>query len=131
MSRRTRSSSKLTWLWLLILAVGICAGVYHFLASGRGPLRTAQALDPALYSTSARTLRGNTYKLDAYVDNMLAVSPAEGRLISVRLKDGYSILPLLVTQEFNSVNLQKEQRYLFLVEVGDKGLLHTKLVNKP
>ena len=131
MSRRTRSSSKLTWLWLLILAVGICAGIYHFLASGSGPLRTAHELDPALYSTSARTLRGNTYKLDAYVDNMLAVSPAEGRLISVRVKDGSAILPLLVTKEFNSVNLEKEQHYLFLVEVGEKGLLHTKLVNKP
>jgi hypothetical protein len=131
MSRRTRSSSKLTWLWLLFLAVGVCAGIYYFLASGSGPLRTAQALDTALYATSARTLRGNAYKLDAYVDNMLAVSPAEGRLISVRVKDGSAILPLLVTKEFNSVNLQKEQHYLFLVEVGDKGLLHTKLVNKP
>jgi hypothetical protein len=131
MSRRTRSSSKLTWLWLLILAVGICAGVYHFLAADKSPLRTAQELNSSLYSTSARTLRGNTYKLDAYVDNMLAVSPNEGRLISVRVKEGSAILPLLVTKEFNSVNLQKEQHYLFLVEVGDKGLLHTKLVNKP
>lgn len=131
MSRRTRSSSKLTWLWLLLLAVAICAGVYHFLASGSSPFRTAHELDPALYSKSARTLRGNTYKLDAYVDNMLAVSPAEGRLISVRVKQGSAVLPLLVTKEFNSVNLQKEQNYLFLVEVGDKGLLHTKLVNKP
>lgn len=131
MSRRKRSSSKLTWLWLLILAVGICYGIYHFLASGSGPLRTAQEIDPALYSSSARTLRGNTYKLDAHVDNMLAVSPMEGRLISVRVKEGSAILPLLVTKEFNSINLQKEQHYLFLVEVGDKGLLHTKLVNKP
>lgn len=131
MSRRTRSSSKLTWLWLLLLAVAASAGVYHFLASGSGPLRTAHELDTALYAGSARTLRGNTYKLDAYVDNMLAVSPAAGRLISVRVKQGSAILPLLVTKEFNSVNLQKEQHYLFLVEVGDKGLLHTKLVNKP
>lgn len=130
MSRRKRSS-KLTWLWLLILAVGICYGIYHFLASGSGPLRTAQEIDPALYSSSARTLRGNTYKLDAHVDNMLAVSPTEGRLISVRVKEGSAILPLLVTKEFNSINLQKEQHYLFLVEVSDKGLLHTKLVNKP
>ena len=130
MSRRKRSS-KLTWLWLLILAVGICYGIYHFLASGSGPLRTAQEIDPALYSSSARTLRGNTYKLDAHVDNMLAVSPMEGRLISVRVKEGSAILPLLVTKEFNSINLQKEQHYLFLVEVSDKGLLHTKLVNKP
>ena len=62
---------------------------------------------------------------------MLAVSPSAGRLISVRVKEGSAVLPLLVTKEFNSVNLQKEQSYLFLVEVGDKGLLHTKLVSKP
>ena len=131
MSRRTRSSSKLTSLWLLILAVGICAGGYYFLSSGKGPLRTAQELDAVLYASSAGTLRGNTYKLDAHVDNMIAVSPTEGRLISVRVKEGSAILPLLVTKGFNSINLQKEQHYLFLVEVGDKGLLHTKLVNKP
>jgi hypothetical protein len=131
MSRRSYSSAKPPWIWLLFLAGAICAGGYYFLSSGKGPLRTAQALDAVLYASSAGSLRGNTYKLDARVDNMLAVSPAEGRLISVRVKQGSAILPLLVTKEFNSVNLQKEQHYLFLVEVGEKGLLHTKLVNKP
>lgn len=137
MSRRnsTAKSGFLGNLWLriglLVTAAFAIVGGYWFLNSQATPFRTASSLDALLYSSSAGTLRGNSYKIEGVVDNMLALSPSEGRLLSIRVENGKYVIPLLVTKEFNSINLQKEQRYIFLAKVGEKGVLRTEKVSKP
>jgi hypothetical protein len=132
MSRRNRAASfSPLWIGLGVGAVLLLAGAYFFLSFQAQPFRTASRLDPHVYASSAWTLRGNTYKLEAVVDNILAISPTEGRLVSVRLDNGRHLIPLLVTPEFQSINLQKEQRYVFLANVGDQGILRTVKVSKP
>ncbi len=39
-------------------------------------------------------------------------------------------LPLLVPPEFNSVNIQKSQRFSFKIEVGEKGILKVSDLHK-
>ena len=132
MSPRNQSNSfSPLWLGLGAGVLLLIAGAYFFLSSQSQPFRTASRLDPHVYASSAWTLRGNTYKLEAVVDNILANSPTEGRLVSVRLENGRHLVPLLVTTEFQSMNLQKEQRYVFLANVGDRGILRTLKVSKP
>jgi len=88
--------------------------------------RTSPLLDSASYLANASSLRGNTYKLSGEVSDMLAWSPTGGRLIAVATEAGNRILPVQVTDKFNSVNIQKGQRIDFLVEVDEKGILKTK-----
>jgi hypothetical protein len=40
------------------------------------------------------------------------------------------MIPVLVTPQFQSLNIQKEQQLVFILEVDDKGILRTKEGNK-
>ena len=131
MSRRRQSSSGILWIWILLVAVVIAGGIYFILSRPSSSMRTAQALDATLYATSADSLRGNTYKVDAVVDNLLATSATGGRLISITVDGGRQVLPVVVPKEFSAINLQKQQRYNFLVKVGDRGVLSATEVKKP
>ena len=39
-------------------------------------------------------------------------------------------IPILVTPNFNSMNIQKKQRLEFILKVDEKGILHTRKVAK-
>ena len=88
------------------------------------PYRTLAPIDVPTYLDNANSLRGNVYKLTGTIDSELAWSPDGGRLFSV-LADGSKtdVLPLLIPPELNSVNIQKDQRFFFKIQVGDKGIL--------
>ena len=115
-------------IWLIAVAVLLVFGIgaFYFSQSGNQSFRTSPVLDAATYATAADSLVGNTYKVEGTVDNLLDWSPSQGRLISIRLSREDRLLPLVVTKEFNSTNIQKGQSYLFLVEVKPKGILYTK-----
>jgi hypothetical protein len=122
-----RASSKSSPLWLvvvLILLAGALAGGAYLWMSLSDPYRTLAPIDIPTYLDNANSLRGNVYKLTGTIDSELAWSPTGGRLFSV-LADGSKtdVVPLLVPPELNSVNIQKDQKFSFKIEVGDKGIL--------
>ena len=125
MARRKNSSINPVWL---LLAVGLIliafVGSRFFLSSGSDPYRTIAALDVSAYMENANSLRGNTYKAEGEVSNLLAWSPTAGRLIAVDVEK--ETIPVLVTQEFNAINIQKGQKFRFVLEVDPKGVLKTK-----
>jgi hypothetical protein len=41
-----------------------------------------------------------------------------------------NVIPVLVTPEFNAMNIQKEQILMFILEVDEKGILRTRQVTK-
>ena len=79
---------------------------------------------------NANSLRGNVYKVDGEVSNSLAWSPTKGRLFAVDIEQGKNTIPILVTKEFNDVNIQKGQKFTFVLVVDEKGLLRTKKITK-
>jgi len=113
----------------VLFLVALIAGAGCGLISGcSDPFRKAEPLDISSYATSANRLRGNTYKLEAEVLTLLAWSPS-GRLISVGMDDGNKALPVVLSNEFDSLNVQKGQKLKILVTVDEKGVLRaTKLV---
>ncbi len=129
MARRKKSS--LQPLWILVAVVLIAAaflGSVLFQASGNDPFRTVPALDIPAFLENANSLRGNVYKVEGEVSNSLAWSPSAGRLIAVDVKE--ETIPVLVTTEFNAMNIQKGQKFIFLIEVDENGLLKTKNLSK-
>lgn len=115
---------------LVLLAGALGGGAYVWITLG-DPYRTIAPIDVAAYLDNANSLRGNVYKFTGTIDTQLAWSPTKGRLFSVVADGGKSeILPLLVPPEFDHINIQKDQRFSFKIEVGDKGILKASDMRK-
>ncbi len=129
MARKKKTSRRPTWMFVLIgLAVVAFIGSRFFNSQETDPYRTIPLLDASAYLENSNSLRGNIYKLKGTVAESLAWSPDSGRLIAINVDEEQ--LPLLVTPEFGSMNIQKEQKLIFVVEVDEKGILRTKKVSK-
>ena len=106
MARRKKSSLQPIWFVLaVVLLVAAFLGSRLFQAGGSDPFRTVAELDVPAYLDNANSLRGNVYKSDGEVSNSLAWSPTSGRLIAVDV--GEETIPVLVTADFNAMNIQK------------------------
>jgi hypothetical protein len=131
MPRRARSAPKSGWLLagvglvLLLVALG-----GYFLGSSDQPYRAAPEFPVEQYLGESTTMRGNTYRLSGAVLNAIAWSPTEGRLISVQPTGSNSPIPVLIPADLGVPNIQKGQRFHFLVEVRDGGILHATDLTK-
>ncbi len=129
MARRKKSTISPLWLFLAVgLVLVAFVGSRFFLSTGSDPYRAIAALDVPAYMENANSLRGNTYKAEGEVSNLLAWSPTAGRLIAVDVEK--ETIPVLVTQEFNAINIQKGQKFHFVLEVDPKGILKTKKLSQ-
>ncbi|HEY5705051.1 MAG TPA: hypothetical protein VIS96_05715 [Terrimicrobiaceae bacterium] len=127
MARRTQSSRlNLGIIVAFLLIFAAFVGSRLFVTGTSESFRTVSSLDVRTYLENANSLRGNVYKIEGEVMNSLAWSPSEGRLIAVGVEDGKEVVPVLVTKNFNHINIQKGQRFIFLLEVDNKGILRTK-----
>jgi len=124
---RRRQSSNTQWI---ILAAGVFAAVLVSLIFFRNEAySTTPELQVRDYLANANSLRGNVYRVQGEVEGSLAWSPTMGRLISINVgEDG--VLPVLVTKKFDGVNIQKGQKFIFLLEVNPDGILTTKNLTK-
>ena len=131
MVRRASSSVNPWWVGgVIILVLAAMAGGWALYKNVSDPYRTLTPLDVSTYLDNANSLRGNVYKLNATVDMQLAWAPLEGRLYSVEVSGRNDVLPVLIPAAFNSMNIQKGQRYFFKLEVGDKGILRVRDIRK-
>lgn len=130
-----RASSKIHPLWLgviILIVIAAIGGGYFLFNRVSDPYRTVSALDVPEYLENSNSLRGNTYKVTGTIINSLAWSPTAGRLFSVEVGSGVSadVLPVLIPVQFNAVNVQKGQRFIFKIEVDEKGILKTRDLRK-
>jgi hypothetical protein len=131
MVRRASSSANPWWVGgVVVLVVAAMVGGWFLYKNVSDPYRTLTPLDVSAYLDNANSLRGNVYKLNATVDTQLAWAPGEGRLYSVEVNGRNDVLPVMIPASFNSLNIQKGQRYFFKVEVGEKGILRVQDIRK-
>ena len=129
MARRASSSAPPIWiLAAVLLCIAAVAGGYLLYGRVSDPFRTITALPVTDYLQNSNSLRGNVYKIDATIAKSIEWSPTAGRLFSVEV--GNDVLPVLVPPQFNHLNIERGQRYLFKIEVGDKGIIRAQDVKK-
>ena len=131
MARQGTTSLSTTTL-LLVAAIATGGLVLGWVVFGRAtdPFGTTPQLDVQAYTENSNSLRGNVYKVEGEVVDSLAWSPSLGRLIAIGVGPDKRLLPVQVTTEFSSTNIQKGQKFLFLLEVNDNGILRTKKLTK-
>ena len=110
------------------LVIAAIAGGFFLFGKANDPYRTLSALPVADYLQNSNSLRGNIYKLEGTVSQALQWSATGGRLFSIDV--GHDVLPVLVPSGFNSVNIERGQRFSFKIEVGDRGVLKVLDVKK-
>ena len=93
------------------------------------PFRTIAPLPVPAYLENANSLYGNVYKLDGTIAKSLQWSSTSGRLFSVEV-NGSDVVPVLVPEQFNQVNIERGQRFIFKIKVEDKGVLRVEDVKK-
>jgi hypothetical protein len=127
-----RGKSSLSWgiVVAIVLVLAAFVGSRFFVTATSEPFRTVSSLDVKTYLENANSLRGNVYKIEGEVVNSLAWSPSKGRLVAIKVEEGDDVVPVLVTTNFNHINIQKGQKFIFLLEVDDKGILRTKDMTK-
>jgi hypothetical protein len=111
-----------------VLVLAALAGGFFLFGKASDPYRTLSPLPVQDYLQNSNSLRGNVYKIDATVTQALQWSATAGRLFSVEVNG--EILPILVPPQFNSVNIERGQRFYFKIEVGDRGILKAQDVKK-
>ena len=112
----------------MALCLSAVIGGYVLFGRVSDPFRTIAALPVADYLQNSNSLRGNVYKIDGTIAKSIEWSPTAGRLFAVEV--GNDVIPVLVPPQFNHLNIERGQRYLFKIEVGDKGVLRAQDVKK-
>jgi hypothetical protein len=119
-------------VWILLLVAAAVGGGYLLQKRISDPYRTIEALDVPAYLENSNSLRGNTYKMRGTVLNSLAWSASAGRLFSIEVggEAKPDVLPVLIPSQFNHVNIQKGQRFMFKLQVDEKGILRASDLKK-
>jgi hypothetical protein len=128
MGRRASASINPAWFVVAALVVvAAIAGGWALKGTVTDPFRTLAPFPAADYLQNSNSLRGNVYKVDAVVSEQLHYSK-NSRLISVEVNG--EPLSIIIPPELRDMNVQKGQRLLFKVEVGDKGVLKALDIKK-
>lgn len=107
-------------------------GTWSYRSLG-GAHRTVEDLDPAAYYENANSLRGNTYLIEGTIWNSLGWNPTKGRLFSLIIQQQNRdwTLPIFVPHDLQTLNIQKNQKYVVKAKVNDQGILSVLEMTKP
>lgn len=101
-------------------------------SGGRTSNANATALNLATYRDNGNSLRGNIYRVEGRVEETLRWTPDRGRLISFEASDAtLSIpVPVLVPEEFSTVNIERGSELDLVVRVDRDGTLVAESIDQ-
>jgi hypothetical protein len=80
-------------------------------------------LDVQEFLANGNSLRGNVYVVEGTIDERFFRSNSQRHIVSVRLSTpGAELVPIEITPEFSHMNIEREQRYSFLVRFREGGI---------
>lgn len=121
MARRASSSVNPMWLIAAAIVLAVAVGAVLFLKDTvSDPFRALPPFPVKEYMENSNSLRGNVYRVDCVIGDQLHYTQG-ARLFTVEING--EPVSLVVPVELREINVQKGQRFLFKVEVGNKGVL--------
>jgi hypothetical protein len=110
-------------MWLIAAAVVLAVAIGAVLMlkdTVSDPFRALPPFPVKEYMENSNSLRGNVYRVDCVIGEQLNYAQGS-RLFSVEISG--EPVSLVIPVELRDINIQKGQRFLFKVEVGNKGIL--------
>ena len=121
MGRRASSSVNPAWFAIAaVVVVAVIAGLWAMKGRWADPFSNLESFPVADFLQNANSLHLNEYKLEGVVGEQLHYSKS-ARLFSVEVNG--EPVSIIIPAELRDVNVQKGQRLLFRVKVGEKGVL--------
>ena len=121
MARRASSSVNPAWFAIAaVVVVAVVAGLWAMKGRWADPFSNLESFPVADFLQNANSLHLNEYKLEGVVGEQLHYSKS-ARLFSVEVNG--EPVSIIIPAELRDVNVQKGQRLLFRVKVGEKGVL--------
>ncbi len=122
MARRAKNSLHPLHLAGILAAIGVlAAGGWLLLGRKSGAGLGGTDLSVRDYLQNSNALSNNSYKIEGVVRGRLDEDwrSSDGRLFSVEVEEGgeSALLPVLVPAKFNGTNIQRDQRFRFMVTV--------------
>jgi len=125
MARRASSSTKPALI--IGIAVAVIAVIFggKFLMSKKkesfsdmNPLAVQDLLD------NGNSLRNNEYLIEGKIDERFFRDGNTSSVVSVRVKadSGEEVVPVMIPEKFNNLNIEREQRYAFKVRFEQGGI---------
>ncbi|MGJ8724793.1 MAG: hypothetical protein ACSHYB_09575 [Roseibacillus sp.] len=125
MARRASSKSSPATTIGIIAAVVILLGGGFFFLNKKPAGFTAPPLPVDAFRNNANSLRGNVYSVEGQVH---AIRPQDsGKFVHLRVDDRGSDqhIFVVVPNTLNTVNIEREQKYAFKVEIKKGGIPET------
>lgn len=118
-SKKTSSSgNKKLPIYIAAGGVGLLCVVLLIQKRSSSSKNTESNFPVAPYMERASNLRDNDYVLQGKVIDRTPSPSNDAELISVRMKDN-TVLPIVVPAKAKSVNIEREQEFVFYVTVKD------------
>jgi hypothetical protein len=125
MARRASSSTNPTLIIGIVVAVIAVVFIGKFLMSkktesfsGTNPLVVQDLLD------NGNSLRNNEYLIEGKIDERFFRDGNSSSVVSIRVKAeaGEEIVPVMIPEKFNNLNIEREQRYAIKVRFEQGGI---------
>jgi hypothetical protein len=133
MARRANKGIPPIFIGLIVLLLAAAVGGSFVLRSrGNDPFHGVAVLDVREYLDNGNSLRGNVFQVTGKIQHQLSWSPSKGRLLSVEVEGSYGsdLVPILVPVEFDTINFQRGQTFVFKIGVGERGILTAQQIQK-
>jgi hypothetical protein len=122
-----RASSSTNPALIIGIAVAVIAVIFggKFLMSKKtesfsdvNPLAVQYLLD------NGNSLRNNEYLIEGKIDERFFRDGNSSSVVSVRVKadSGEEVVPVMIPEKFNNLNIEREQRYAFKVRFEQGGI---------
>jgi hypothetical protein len=122
-----RASSSTNPALIIGIAVAVIAVIFggKFLMSKKkesfsdvNPLAVQDLLD------NGNSLRNNEYLIEGKIDERFFRDGNTSSVVSVRVKadSGEEVVPVMIPEKFNNLNIEREQRYAFKVRFEQGGI---------
>lgn len=125
MARRASSSTNPTLIiGIAVAVVAVIFGGKFLMSKKKESFSDVNTLTVQDLLDNGNSLRNNEYLIEGKIDERFFRDGNASSVVSIRVKadSGEEIVPVMIPEKFNKLNIEREQRYAFKVRFEQGGI---------